>query len=182
MVVRVYHGAPDSKMPPNGTVMRIRCQCILHGCGMTKSINLIAPAFATMSAAISAVKPNEITRMCSMLMPNDAATSPPNTKPSGAVLQVLIVRPHCRECCSPTIPSHLVGRSSPHLETAPHDTLYDTNPPPQPLAKTCVVLGVCQTPTRWVTYIRSPKQNPSTHACAQPRGWWMLIFCCVRTQ
>ena len=112
VVVRVYHGAPDSKMPPNGTVMRIRCQCILHGCGMTKSINLIAPAFATMSAAISAVKPNEITRMCSMLMPNDAATSPPNTKPSGAVLQVLIVRPHCRECCSPTIPSHLVGRSS----------------------------------------------------------------------
>ena len=63
-----------------------------------------------------------------------------------------------------------------HRETTPHDILYDTNPPPQPLVKTCVVLGVCQTPTRWVTYIRSPKQNPSTHACAQPRGWWMLIF------
>ena len=72
--------APDSKMPPNGAVMQIRCQCILHGCGMTKSINLIAPAFATMSAAISAVKPNKITSMCLMLMPNDAATSPPNAK------------------------------------------------------------------------------------------------------
>ena len=80
VVVRVYHGAPDSKMPPNGAVMRIRRQCILHGCGMTKSINLIAPAFATMPAAISAVKPNKITRMCSILMPNDAATSPPNAK------------------------------------------------------------------------------------------------------
>ena len=87
-------------------------------------------------------------------------------------MQVLIVRTHCRECCSPTIPSRLVGRSSPHLETI----LYDTNPPPQPLAKTCVVLGVCQTPTRWVTYIRSPTQNPSTHACVPPGGWWMLIF------
>ena len=116
-------------------------------------------------------------------------------KPSGAVLQVLIVRPHCRECCSPTIPSHLVGRSSgfvgllsvvgcvvlfiaphTHRETTLHDILYDTNPPPQPLVKTCVVLGVCQTPTRWVTYIRSPTQNPSTHACVPPGGWWMLIF------
>ena len=104
------------------------------------------------------------------------------------------MRPHCRECCSPTIPSHLVGRSSgfvgllsvvgvwccsshwAHRETTPHDILYDTNPPPQPLAKTCVVLGVCQTPTRWVTYIRSPTQNPSTHACVHPGGWWMLIF------
>ena len=63
-----------------------------------------------------------------------------------------------------------------HRETTLHDILYDTNPPPQPLAKTCVVLGVCQTPTRWVTYIRSPTQNPSTHACVPPGGWWMLIF------
>lgn len=50
-------------------------------------------------------KPNKITRMCSMLMPNDAATSPPNAKPSSIVLQVLIMRPHCRECCSPTVQS-----------------------------------------------------------------------------
>ena len=160
-------------------------QCILHECGMTKPINLIAPAFATMSAAISAVKPNKIRRMCSMLMLNDAATSPPNAKPSSAVLQVLIVRPHCRECCSPTIPSHLVGRSSSRRTLKPSrmtSCLYDTNPSPQPLAKTCVVLGVCQTPTRWVTYIRSPKQNPSTHACAQPGVGGCFFFCCVRTQ
>ena len=131
---------------------------------MTKPINLIAPAFATMSAVISAVKPNKIRRMCSMLMLNDAATSPPNAKPSSAVSQVLIVRPHCRECCSPTIPSHLVGRSSSRRALKPPRTtscLYDTNPPPQPLVKTCVVLGVCQTPTRWVTYIRSPSKTPA---------------------
>ena len=75
-----------------------------------------------------------------------------------------------------SIPSCWQVFIAPHLETAPHDILYDTNPPPQPLAKTCVVLGVCQTPTRWVTYIRSPTQNPSTHACVPPGGWWMLIF------
>jgi len=73
-------------------------------------------------------------------------------------------------CCS----SHWA-----HRETTLHDILYDTNPPPQPLAKTCVVLGVCQTPTRWVTYIRSPTQNPSTHACAQPGVGGCLFFCCV---
>ena len=50
-------------------------------------------------------KPNKITRMCLMLMPNDATTSPPNAKPSSIVLQVLIMRPHCRECCSPTVQS-----------------------------------------------------------------------------
>ena len=167
---------------------------------MIKSINLIAPAFVTMSAAISAVKPNKITRMCLMLMPNDAATSPPNAKTircriagfdSATSLPRMLFANHsvpscwqvfglrwvveCGGCVVLFIAPHT------HRETTLHDILYDTNPPPQPLAKTCVVLGVCQTPTRWVTYIRSPTQNPSTHACAPGVGG-CLFFCCVRTQ
>ena len=146
---------------------------------MTKPINLIAPAFATMSAVISAVKPNKIRRMCSMLMLNDAATSPPNAKPSSAVLQVLIVRPHCRECCSPTIPSHLVGRSSSRRTLKPPrmtSCLYDTNPPSQPLSKTCVVLGGLPNPHTVGNLYQVAEAKPQHTRVCSTRGWRMLIF------
>ena len=75
-----------------------------------------------------------------------------------------------------SIPSCWQVFIAPHLETAPHDILYDSNPPPQPLSKTCVVLGVCQTPTRWVTYIRSPSKTPAHTRVLNQGLWWMFLF------
>ena len=80
VVVRVYHGGTRQQNATEWGGDANKVSVHSARCGMTKSINLIAPAFVTMSAAISAVKPNKITRMCLMLMPNDAATSPPNAK------------------------------------------------------------------------------------------------------